>query len=265
MTDLPPVWVVSLERAVDRRAFVQQAFHDVGIPFEVFSAVDGRALSERDRAEYSSRRAFYEYGRDLERGMFGASLSHLRVLERMVREGLDELAVFEDDVRPAPELGDLLRARDELPEDCDVLTLNSLFGWAGPTRIGSAPVAGRFWVVRYARTPMGLQGYLIRRAAAERVLAVGFPVALPPDEVLFRPHPAGLGVYGVEPSPLTHEEFPSEIRAPLPPLAEHGALASVGLASVRLAGRARRRLRGHPRRATSDSRSDQRRATTESS
>jgi glycosyl transferase family 25 len=241
--DLPPIWVVSLARAVDRREFVEQAFRDAGLPFEIFPATDGRELSAAEIARYSSYRAMYEYGSELGRGMLGASLSHLRVLERMVADDIPELVVFEDDARPHVRFGDVLRARDALPADWDVVTFHSLFNWAAPQPVAPAPIIDDFHVCRYQRTPMGLQAYLITRDAAERVLAVGYPVAFPPDELLFRRHPAGLHVYGIEPTLIVHEEFASEIRAPAPPVITHRLVARAALEIARGSGRVRRRLR----------------------
>src|SRR3954470_23435001 len=114
-TELAPIWVVSLARATHRREFVEQAFADASLPFEIFPAVDGTALSSSDVAAYSSTRAMYEYGAALSAGVLGCALSHLRVLERMVSEGIPELVVFEDDARPNPVLGEVLLARGALP------------------------------------------------------------------------------------------------------------------------------------------------------
>jgi len=246
-SELPPIWVVSLERATDRREFVEQTLAAAGLPFEIFPALDGRALSPSELRAYSSRRAFYEYGRDLGRAVLACSLSHLRVLERMVAEGIPELVVFEDDVRPDPRFAAVLRARDKLPTDRDVVTFHSLFDWSSPVPVGSAPLLDDLRVCGYERTPMGTQAYLITLGAARRVLDVGYPVALPADELLFRPRPAGLRVYGIEPTLIGHEEFPSEIRAPAPPVAVHGRSARAVLEAARFAGKVRRRVERHGR------------------
>lgn len=267
-SELPPIWVVSLDRATDRRDFVERVFGEAGLPFEIVPAVDGRALSADDLRSYSSTRAMYEYGRELGRGMLACSLSHLRVLERMIDDRIPEVVVFEDDTRPVDGFSDILRARGELPSDMDVVTFHSLFEWATPHPISNDLLAGRYRVCQYERTPMGTQAYLVTRRAAQRVLDVAYPVGLPPDELLFRPRPAGLTVYGIEPAPVVHEDFPSEVRAPAPPVASHGPSARAALQAVRLAGGVRRRLEHRRRqrgRATLSSTSSQRTATTESS
>src|SRR5512147_1760848 len=97
---LPPIWVISLARAPERREFATAAFEAVGLPFEIVDAVDGIALTDEQRACYSPWRASYEYGRGLGRGMFACSMSHMVAWQRMLREDLPDVVVFEDDTRP---------------------------------------------------------------------------------------------------------------------------------------------------------------------
>ena len=240
--EAPPIFVVSLERAGDRKAFVHRVFHEAGLEYEIVPAVDAKALGAAELATYSSRRAVFEYGRELSRGVLACSLSHLRVLQRIIDEGLEAAVVFEDDTRPLPGFGDLLTAPKLVPDDCDVLTFHSLYDWASATPVSEEPVFGDFRLCRYGRTPMGTQAYLITRRGAERVLDVAFPVSLPSDEILFRPRPAALEVYGVEPSPVAQEDFPSEIDVPAPPLRDHSQLTRVALQLLGISGRAWQRV-----------------------
>ena len=242
-TGLPPVWVVSLARATDRRAFVSTVYAELGIEPVVIDAVDGRALTDEQIDRYSEVRATFAYGRGLTRAEVAIALSHLALCRRMVDENVDDVVVLEDDVRPTPALLDVLSERWSFPADLDVLTLHSLFDWATPTPVDGRVIAGGFRVCRYARTPMGTQAYLLRRRAARRLLDVGFPVRLPADELLFRRHPAGLLVYGIAPSPVDHDEFPSELHRAPAPVSEHPWWETTMLHAVRFAGRVRNRLR----------------------
>jgi glycosyl transferase, family 25 len=211
ISELPPVWVISLARAHDRRVFIRRALDEIGVQFEILDAVDGRELGDRETRSYSELRALREYGRGLARGMLASSISHLRAYQRIVDEGLPECVVIEDDACVSPELVEILHARQFFPRDWEVITFHSMFPWAAPRPIDAGPLPSGFRVCRYARTPLGAQAYLIRQQAARRLLDVGYPVALPPDELLFRPHPAGLKVYGIEPAVVGHASFESEI------------------------------------------------------
>jgi glycosyl transferase family 25 len=207
----PPIWIISLERAFERRTRVAAAFDDLNLPFELMDAIDGNELTPEQIARYSNWRALFGMGRPMAKGMFGCSLSHLAAWERMVDEGVPVVAIFEDDVEPSPALAEVLESLDRLPADWDVVTLHSLFESAGPQPIDALAIAGDHQICTYRRTPMGAQGYLLRIEAARRLCSVATPIAYPPDELLFRARPAKLIRYGVEPSVLVHRETASEL------------------------------------------------------
>jgi glycosyl transferase family 25 len=211
MASLPPIWVVSLERAPRRRDHVRRVFTDAGLPYEIVDAVDGTALTPEDRRTYSHVRAVYELGRGLTAGELGCALSHLGLLRRLVDEGHPDALIVEDDVEPGAELGAILAERDTLPADRDVVTFCRLSPAAEPVPV--MDLGDDLQLATYDRTPFGAQCYLVTRRAAAALLACAFPIALPFDELLLRPRPAGLRVYGVEPNPARHTGFMSELAA----------------------------------------------------
>jgi len=242
-TKRPPVWIISLERAAHRRETVAASFASHGLEFEFIRAVDGSALTPEQRSLYSHWRALFEMGRGLGRGMFGASLSHLSVYERMVVEQVPVAAVFEDDVEPTEGLVSVLDSVGDLPDDWQVVTLHSLFPSSGPEPTEHPPIDGQYRVCTYRRVPFGTQGYLINLRGARRALEVAYPVCFPPDELLFRTHPAGLRVYGIEPSVLVHRHTESEIHSqPMGVVPERMLRRPIELAVV-FAGKVRHRIR----------------------
>lgn len=243
MTARSAIFVISLVRAVERREAVFGAFSALDLEFEFVDAVDGRSLSEEHRRRYSNWRSLFEMGRAMGCGMLGCSLSHLGVYERMSREGISSAAVFEDDVEPGPDLPRVLAAVDRLPHDWQVVTLHSLFASSNPRPVDAPPIVDGYQVCTYDRVPFGTQGYLISLAGARRALEVAYPVALPPDELLFRRRPAALRVYGIEPSVLAHREVESEIHALAEPVTPDSALRRPFDRLVVLAGKVNHRVR----------------------
>lgn len=236
---LPPILVVSLARATDRRRSIEAGFGALGLPFEIVDAVDGR--TEDVSGAVSPWRSRYEIGRPLSAGEVATALSHLRAYQRMVDEDLPCALVVEDDIEPTPDLVDVLGALAGLPPDWDVVTLHSLFPSAGPRPLSGPPLTGDFRVCTYAHMPYGTQGYLVSRRAAERLLAIGRPIRLPSDEVLFRRRPARLRVYGIEPSPIIHADFGSELGVTRTDDAR--GIARVAARVVVTAGKVRARIR----------------------
>lgn len=212
----PPVWIVNLKEARERRAGAEAAFTEAGVAFEFVEGVDGSRLTRAERSLYSRRRALFEMGRELSQGMFGCSLSHLNLYQRMCDDNVPVAAIFEDDARPQGALSEVLKAIDRLPRDWDVVTLHSLFSSADPQPVSGIDIRTReseHAICTYRRGVFGTQGYLIKLEAASRVLEVAYPVAFPPDEMLFRRHPAQLTCYGIEPSVLRHDGAASEVHA----------------------------------------------------
>jgi glycosyl transferase family 25 len=240
---LPPLWVISLTRATQRRVAVSQAFAELGLQIEFIEAVDGRSLTAEEVDQYSDRRALFEMGRGLSQGMFGCSLSHLRVYERMLEERVPVVAVFEDDVQPTADLEPVLRSIDLLPPDWQVVTLHSLFASSRPEPVGGDLIAGTHRVCRYRRSVFGTQGYLINLDGARRVLDVAYPVAFPPDELLFRRRPANLKRYGIEPTVLVHDSVESEIHSQPALVVSHSRMHRPLEWGIVTAGKAWRRVR----------------------
>ena len=162
----------------------------------------------------------------------------------MLEQGLPALVVAEDDADPSIGLARVLTAIDELPDDWDVVTFHSMFGWSDPQPIDDKTFAGEYRICTYRRVNEGAQCYLISAHTASRMLEVAFPVRLPIDELLFRSRPAGLKVYGIEPNPVGEHGFPSELRKRRTPVTEtrHAGLRILDGAIV-VAGKVDFRLR----------------------
>lgn len=204
----PPIWVINLERASERREFMRGQLEALGLPYEFLTAVDGHQLGSRARHEYSRVRAVLELGRQMTAPEIGCALSHLAAYERLLAEDLEEALILEDDVELGGDVPAVLDARGGLPADWDLVTL--YHGQrARPVPFGPSFVAGRRFCT-FERV-WGTQGYLVRRSAAERLMCLGRPVRLPSDELLYRPGEARLRVYGVTPPALRPAAFESHL------------------------------------------------------
>src|SRR5262245_33225985 len=120
---LPPVWVISLRRSAERRAYITSHLGRLGLPFELIDAVDGRALAPQELdASYSPQEALRHCGRGLTSGDIGCSLSHLALYRKQLDLGLDEVVVLEDDAVIEPALVEILHARESLPPDWELVS-----------------------------------------------------------------------------------------------------------------------------------------------
>lgn len=93
-----PVYVISLTRAVDRRADITRRLTAAGIDYEIIDAVDGNELdlsTLKNRLHQDKFRA--KYDRDMKRGEIGCFLSHYNLWQRIVKEQTPFALVLEDD------------------------------------------------------------------------------------------------------------------------------------------------------------------------
>lgn len=90
------VFVLNLERAVQRRAFMQAQLDRLGLDYEFIRGSDYREMSEDDFRQLCSARAIAVDS--YLRGVFAASLSHLEICKAIVEQGHSHALVLEDDV-----------------------------------------------------------------------------------------------------------------------------------------------------------------------
>ena len=216
-----PVFVINLARDAERRRHMEDALRAIGLGAEFIAAVDGRALSAAERAAYDANRALRVYGVAMSDGEIGCYLSHYRLYERIVREGIETALILEDDLDISPELPAILDTLIESPDrNWLVVRLESL-----RPRVHNPP-SDRFSGVRVAELPggsglyrlgthvLGAGAYLIRREGAERMLAYGRRIFMPIDHTMDRFWENGIAPYVVRPFPVRQRpDFESRIGA----------------------------------------------------
>lgn len=199
----PPLWVVNLPQSKGRREYIGGHLQALGLPHEIVPAVDGRLLPPEELAElYDPVRTKACIRREMALGEVGCALSHLRLYQRMLDEGIDMAVIVEDDAVVDPGFPELLAARERWPADWEVLLLyhgQSQISWWH--RQAATP---RFRIGRFAKLGWGTVGYAIKQSAARRILAQAYPVHAPSDHWTCGYGDGGIRLYGVEPLCVTH-------------------------------------------------------------
>ena len=212
------VFIVSLDRAADRRAYMRNLIARLGLEANFVSAVDGRNLTAAQRACYSSPHARRVYGCDMTDGEIACYLSHLQVYRRMVEQGIETALILEDDITcvanlksvvedvmrlsaPAWQVMRLQSTKQSVSMPDEARGYGKLVGKAG----------GRE-VFRIRTSVLGGCAYLIRSTAAAAMLARSRRIEMPIDQTLDRYWENGIVPYVVRPMPVWHDDrFPSEI------------------------------------------------------
>lgn len=200
-SDLPPVHVINLPRASERRERMRASLSAAGIPFAFVEAVDGSSLTADElKRFYSLSKTFQRIGRGLHPNEIGCSLSHSRIWEWMVNESVPEVLVLEDDISPLPVLREVLRSRFEwLPPDWRLV--NFAYDMATPLPIKTLPSGhlAHLSVCTFDKVVMRAGAYLINLDGAKSLLRHAHPVTLPLDDLTGNASLLGVPVYGISP------------------------------------------------------------------
>ena len=221
------IFVINLERSESRWKAMRVQLERLGLPYERFSAVDGREISDEVlRRHYSAELNRRKYYVDLSRSEIACYISHLRVCEKILSENLDYAIILEDDVvlkdsfALVPHVLDSIANWNyikliapfkkkrivsrkpvvfEIPATCDTENWTS----------GNPPIA--FELVRWEKPPAGTQAYAITKDGAKEFLAKRSRFFRPIDVDMQHTWETKLDVQGLLPPCCELAEIPSGI------------------------------------------------------
>ncbi len=195
-----PIYVISLKDAGARRAACVKALGDLGLDFDFFDAIDGRALGEAQlAAAYDAERNARQYKRPLSRPEIGCYLSHHALWRRIVEENLEGAVILEDDFAADAALAKALEGirRARLSGALVKLFARKL---AGGRVVATLEPDLRLTAPN--RVPGLTLGYALDRKAAELLLVNALPFSRPLDMDMKHWWEFGLPMLVVDPPPL---------------------------------------------------------------
>ncbi|MGB7537541.1 MAG: glycosyltransferase family 25 protein [Anaerolineales bacterium] len=190
-----PIWVLNLKQDTHRLQFMRRQLRGLKLPFTVIEAVDGSLLTPAELGLYSKDRAAQYSKRELSPGEIATSLSHAGMWERLLREKLKEVLIFEDDVLIAGALVDILRSRNRFPKDWEFIN----FSTDAPQEPFGPFITDIYRASRHKEWADRASAYLINPAGARKLLARVYPIGHTADGLTWRTDITGLVSYGVYP------------------------------------------------------------------
>ncbi|MDK9701971.1 MAG: glycosyltransferase family 25 protein [Sulfuritalea sp.] len=211
------VFVVSLAGSADRRRLMAGQLDQPGFPvWEFLDAVEGRKLSAAElEYRYDENAARRRYGKGLSPGHVGCALSHLDAYRRMQSEDLAAALILEDDAligEHALQVIERLLARLSPAEPTLVLLSHAKYyrpfgGWRLDRERKVFPI-------HMAR---GTHGYLLTRAAADRILTTMPKVTVVPDHWELIRDLCKVRIQAVVPYPVGRSPIAGYSGMPTPP------------------------------------------------
>jgi glycosyl transferase family 25 len=163
--------VINLDRSGDRLAHITSEFAKIDVPFERVPAIDVHAVIRASKLTNAETACF---------------LSHRRCWQ-IIADGADQFgAIFEDDVVFSDEAGSLLADTSWVPRDADIVKLETFFV---AVRLGrqQTSLGNGYSLVSLSGTHVGAAGYIVSKAAAQRLLRWTKRLKAPVDHVIFDP------------------------------------------------------------------------------
>lgn len=194
-------FIITLERAVERRPQVARLKATSPIKCSEVKAVDGKILTELEHRKYqreSERKPRYPFS--LRPGEIGAFLSHRKAWGEIVRRGLDAGLILEDDIEIDP---------DVFPQSFALAASNIRPGQIYKFDIKSQPPESasgsdpKITVRSPGVVPLGAHAQLVSKEAAERLLEKTEKFDRPIDTLMQMTWVTGVSYLLVEPSGIT--------------------------------------------------------------
>jgi len=102
------IYVINLESAKDRMAYMHQQLQNLGLPYTRQDAVKGTAMTDAEMEELCDMDAVRNNPHWLRKGVIGCTLSHWKVYQQMVADNVPVALILEDDMKLPPNLAALL-------------------------------------------------------------------------------------------------------------------------------------------------------------
>jgi glycosyl transferase family 25 len=194
----PLIYVINLDRDVERMASIRANLDALGLPFERLPAIMGKDVPDWEKLVDHSA---YTWRNRLDKpraGEVGCYLSHLKALETFLRTDAPWCVVLEDDVEVLPACVDVLRALSE-KDDWDLV---KLFNFHSGMPVKKRELIGGHRLVAHLTRTTSSAAYVVNRRAAESLLKSMRPISEQVDHALDRPWETGLRTRGIRPMPV---------------------------------------------------------------
>ena len=204
-----PVWVLNLKKDAHRLRFMAKQLRALSLPYTAVEALDGALLSPEEWKLYSKARALEFSKRELVPGEIGCAISHARMWERIVRENIPEVLIFEDDVWIGKALPDILKNRRRLPEDWELIN----FSTDAPQEPFGEFITDIYRASRHKELPDRASAYLLNAKGARKLLDHAYPIGHTADGLTWRTDITGVVSYGIYPRVVILSDLDSSIWA----------------------------------------------------
>ncbi len=179
-----PVYLINIDRAVDRLAEIRRQSGEFSIEIERVSGVDGAAIPREQWVDVDHRLFQLRHGRLILPGEYGCYQSHLLALRQFLASGRDAAVIIEDDISLDGQFLDRAWAAKQAVPKAEVIKLvnHRWNGFRVHARSDRGDVLGRCLFGPQGSTAC----YLVTRSGAEKIVKSLAVMSLPWDVAVER-------------------------------------------------------------------------------
>lgn len=196
---MPPIYVINLDRDVERMTSLAVSLKSLGLDYVRVPAVLGKEIAGWEKHVDAGRYGVRNRNVMPRPGEVGCYLSHLKVMEEFLRTDAPWCVILEDDVEVLPECVEVLEALGRMDE----WDMVKLFNFHGGLPVRKCALGNRHDLVVHLTRTTSAAAYAVNRRAAEILLKTMLPITEQLDHAHDRPWETGLRVRGVRPMPVT--------------------------------------------------------------
>lgn len=201
MNDVQTI-VINLDRSPQRLVAIGAQLDHLGLPWQRVAAVDGRALSDAQRACLDAASYRRKHGMEPSLGELGCYLSHHEAMGRLLESSALAGLILEDDAKLLDSLPSVLAQLMGNAHRWDMVKLSAVHSGTPVPVLSLVP--GHALAVMLSRCT-GSSAYLVNRRAAQIYRDALLPMSLPYDHVFDQGWRFGLKVRLVTPTPCVHD------------------------------------------------------------
>jgi len=207
-------FVISIERNKERFDFLKKRLDFLNYEFEKIDGIDGSRITDEEISSIDTSYYLNKYGVVMSKYEICCALSHRKVYEKIIHDGIEKALILEDDAYFLSSTSEIIKSIEKI-NTYDLLYLyhgkakKSLIykGLPFNYRLHKYPKPGK----NSKRAIIYGVAYVITKQAAARLLEIGKDKMMPADFLIGLPQLHLLKTYGIEPSCIDHGAFESSI------------------------------------------------------
>lgn len=209
------IFVINLKTSVRRRKKTESQLNKLGLPFEIFEAVQGSALTKNEILSWYDANFYNDRPTYHTSGMVGCTLSHYFVYKRIVEQKIEKALILEDDMVLSKNLPALLNEISKKIRNDEIIMLfyQSYFPInLCATSAQSVKDKFKLYQVNDLKGLRSTAAYVVTYRAANTMLKGYLPISFFPDDwKVFYNKKLLNGVRVIYPFTLTNSYEPTTI------------------------------------------------------